>query len=151
MQTLKIANVLERKGCCLIAAKSQTRGVDWGHIWTRGGDAEGGGGLAVCGQIRIALLLLVLLGGDLIFCPFPLLDDVVRVGVRLEDDGEEDVLQRWGGYGEGFHVEKILLVLQDSKEGGVTGEALVLSHGKAVRSLPVISFISAESQKFYFS
>ena len=115
--------------------------MDWDDIWTRCGDAEGGGGLAVRGQIRIALLLLVLLRGDLIFCSFPLLDDVVRVGVRLKDDGEEDVLQRWGGYGERFDIEKILLVLQDSEESCVAGEALVLSRWKAVRSLPVISFI----------
>ena len=146
MKALKGGNILERNRCCLIATKSEARGMDRNKIWTRsGGDPEGRGGMPVRGQICIALLLLVLLRGDLIFYPFSLLDDVVRVRVCFEDDGKEYILECWGGYGEGFDIKKIFLVFEDSEESRVSGEALILSHRKTVRSLPVISFILAES------
>ena len=135
----------ERNKCYLVGIESQTRGTKWNNVWTRSGDAEGGGGKTVCREIRIALLILiVLLGRDLLLCPLLLLDDVVRVGVRFKDDGEEDILESWGGYGEGFNIEEISLVLQDPKEGRVACEALFLSRGKVVRSLPVkVSYESA--------
>ena len=95
--------------------------------------------------ISTTLSIFALPGGDLLLLGhLLLLDDVVRVGVGLVDDGEKDVLEGGRGDGEGLHVEEVLLVLQDPKEGCVPGEALVLSDRKVVRSLPSIIMFSAD-------